>query len=358
LVYPHAPGPAAPGVIGRRLHAHLSQHLDVRLHDWDRLGTLRPEAGDVLLGHPHPVPGTVLRRSFDRPGWARRVIMCPYNGDLRQVAFLDPFVRRADNYLAITGRWWAQQVPRGPLAHWAPVMTPLDLALDCTDFPSVKTTFADPGRRRVLYVGHAGWQKNVGYLSRIALARPEWEFGWMGRGDPEDVPGVRAHGVLDTTSDEARRLVASYDIFLTVGAADANPMTVLEAMSWGLLPLCTPQSGYVDEPGVVNLPLDDLPGALAVLDHWQHAPEHELLDAQQANARRLSEHYTWDRFGDRVLEAITGPPLAAAPVGPAHRAWLRTVALGSPLAPWRGEGRRLAAAALRRSRHERGAPKV
>ena len=351
LVYPHGPGPAAPNVIGRRLHEHLSEHVDVRLHDWDRLGVVDPAAGDVLLGHPHPVPGTLFRRSFGRPGWARRIVLSPYNGDLRQVAFLDPFVRRADHYIAITGPWWAREVAHGPLAHWAPVMTPVDLALDRADFPQVKIGFAPPGHRRVLYVGHSGWQKNVGFLSRIALARPGWQFGWMGRGEPGAIPGFRAHGVLDTTSDAARRLVASYDIFLTVGAADANPMTVLEAMSWGLVPVCTPQSGYVDEPGVVNVPLDDLQGALAVLDRLQGAADRELIALQSHNARRLAEHYTWERFGHRVLETVTGPARAAEPVGAANRARLRAVALTSPLAPWRAEGRRLAAAALRRHRH-------
>jgi glycosyltransferase involved in cell wall biosynthesis len=350
LVYPHAPGPAAPGVIGRRLHEYLAKHMDVRLHDWDQLGAVRPAEGDVLIGHPHPLPGTVFRSSFRRPGWARRIVLCPYNGDLRQVAFLDPFVRRADHFLAITGRWWAEEVVRGPLAHWTPVMSPLDLAVDRDDFPMVKTAFAPAGRRRVLYVGHSGWQKNPGYLSQIARARPDWEFGWVGRGAAGDIPGFKAHGVVATASDEARRLVASYDIFLTVGAADANPMTVLEAMAWGLLPVCTPQSGYVGEPGVFNVPLDDLSGALAVLDRWQAAPEDDLVAAQRSNARRLADHYTWDRFGDRVLEAINGQPLAAGPVDAARRARLRAIALTSPLAPWRTEGRRLTLAVARRRR--------
>ena len=347
LVYPHGPGLAAPHVIGRRLAEHLARSYSVRLHDWVGTTAIQPGPGDVLLGHPHPMPGTTFRRSFRREGWARRFVLSPFNGDRRQVAFLDPFVRAADAYLAITGRYWAREVHRTTFAHWAPSMVQLDLALNREDFPTLIRSFAPPGRRRILYVGHSGWQKNVGYLSAIARACPEWEFGWIGSGRPSDIPGVVAHGIRDTGTAETRELVSTYDFFLTVGQADANPMTVLEAMSWGLIPFCTPQSGYIEEPGVVNVPLNDVPGAVAVLRRWQEAANSELAQAQDANAARLAEHYTWERFGEEVRRALEDEPRQCAPASRCGRLALATAATISPSGPLGPQGRRLALASLR-----------
>ena len=347
LVYPHGPGIAAPDVIGRLLREYLGRSHEVRSYDWHGSTAITPEPGDVLLGHPHPVPATTFRRSFRRPGWGRRLVLSPFNGDRRQVAFLDPFVRDSDAYLAITGKWWFDHLGDTSLAHWAPKVIRLDLAVDRVDFPRVKGDFAPPGRRRLLYIGHSGWQKNVSYLSEIAKARPGWEVGWIGRGDPEDVVGVTRHGLRDTAAGSTRELVATYDFMITVGRSDANPMSVLEAMAWGLVPVCTPQSGYVDEPGVVNVPLDDLPGALDVLDDLQAAPTARLVQARADNDQRLSEHFTWDRFGAEVERALDVNLPPARPIPPRQRLALAFAAATSPSGPLRGGGPRLLARGLR-----------
>lgn len=348
LVYPHGPGVATPHVIGRRLGEHLSRRHHVVLHDWEEIDAITPAPGDVLIGHPHPLPGTVFRRSFGRHGWSRRIVLSPFTNDARQVAFLDPFVRAADAYLAITGSYWFRQVDATPFAHWAPRMIHCDLAVDPVDFPLVKADFAPPGRRRVLYIGHTGWYKNVAYLSAIAQARPLWDFGWIGRGEPSEIPGFRHLGVRDTSTPETRELVASYDFLLTVGRADANPTTILEAMGWGLLPFCTPQSGYADEPGIINVPLDDVPAVLHVLEHWQQAPRAALVEAQKTNLARLAEHFSWERFGQQVEEALTAelPPTRA--IGTIRRLTLAATSATSPYGLLGGQGRRLAVSALRR----------
>jgi hypothetical protein len=218
----------------------------------------------------------------------------------------------------------------------------------------VKTCFAPRGRRRILYIGHSGWQKNVGYLSEIARARPDWHFGWIGRGAPSDIPGVEHLGFRDTSLPETRGLVATYDFLLTVGQGDANPMAVLEAMGWGLLPFCTPQSGYVDEPGIRNVPLDDVPGVLSVLERWQQAPDAELVAAQQVNLERLRQHYSWERFGEQVEHSLTSEwsPTGRSPV--MRRLGLAATAATSPYGPLGAQGRRLAVAALRRRMASRG----
>lgn len=347
LVYPHGRAASAPDVIGRRLGEYLSHRYHVILYNWDELSRIRPDRGDILIGHPHPLPGTIFRRSFSQRGWARRIVMSPFNGSSQQVAFLDRYVRCSDAYVAITGPWWFDRVPFTDLSHWAPHMVQLDLAVDRDVFPRVKHSFAPGGRRRLLYIGHAGWQKNVSYLSDIALARPQWDFAWLGPGREGDIKGVEHLGFRDTALEDTRKLIASFDFFVTLGRSDANPMTVLEAMAWGLLPFCTHQSGYVGVPGIVNLPLDDLEGALGILDHWQDVPETVLMEMQRANLDLLDTHYTWERFGRTVEQAIWRelPPTLALPIR--RRIELKVVTALSPYSIIHGEGRRMGSAAIR-----------
>jgi hypothetical protein len=75
-------------------------------------------------------------------------------------------------------------------------------------------------------------------------------------------------------------------------------------MAWGLIPICTPTSGYAGIPSIPNVPADDAAAAAAIVRQLLSANELELLAMQSANWRLLEEHYTWDRFAAQVVEAI------------------------------------------------------
>jgi glycosyltransferase involved in cell wall biosynthesis len=145
--------------------------------------------------------------------------------------------------------------------------------------------------------------KNTPYLSEIAELLPGTDFGWIG-GGPLSIRGFTPLGVIDFATPEGKSAVAQYDIMLTVGTADANPTTILEAMAWGLIPVCTPQSGYEKIPTLPNVPLSDARAAADVVRGLLQAPESELLAMQAANWKLLDEHYSWDRFAAQVIDAI------------------------------------------------------
>jgi glycosyltransferase involved in cell wall biosynthesis len=195
-------------------------------------------------------------------------------------------------------------------------MVHLDLAIDRHDYPALKKVFGAPGKRRILYVGHTDRYKNTPYLSEIAALVPEAEFAWIGHGS-RSIRGVTTLGTVEFDSQAGKDLVAHFDFMLTVGKADANPTTILEAMAWGLIPICTPTSGYQGIPSIPNVPLDDAPAAAAILRHLLAADESELVAMQSENWRQLDEHYTWDRFAAQVIAAIEStdsPPLLHEPL--------------------------------------------
>ncbi len=306
LVYPHGDRASAPDVIGRELGRHLGRDLEVVFHDWAgfELVPAAPEA--AIVGHAHPVPGTTFRRSVRRPGWGRRVLLQPFITKVPQVGYIAGVLPHVDRFLAITGRHWERVLPDSAFASIAPVFTQLDLAVDASAFPMLVTKTRPCGSRRILAIGRDVAVKNLAYLEEIAARRPEWDFARIGPKGPAR-SGIVHLGEMDFRDPVAQSVLASFDVLVNVGRADANPTTVLEAMAWGLVPVCTPQSGYEGYEGIVNIPLDDPVLAVAELDRLQDMPDPELAELRTANRRRIEEHYTWERFAAVVRTAIEDP---------------------------------------------------
>jgi glycosyltransferase involved in cell wall biosynthesis len=312
-LYPHDNNRiSTPDAIGCQLGRRLQAHYEVIYHDYTELGVIVPELGDVLLGHPHPDPRSLFRRSLNQDGWQRRLMLAPFeHRDFRRISFEDSLIERCDLILAITGSYWFQTIEDSLCSHWRPKMRHLDLAVDRSDFPLLKTSFGALGKRRVVYIGHTAGYKNTPFLSEIAARLPDMDFAWIGTGT-RPIPGLANLGFVDFASPVGKDLVAGFDFLLTVGDADANPTTILEAMSWGLIPICTPTSGYQDIPSIPNVPVDDAEAAAAVVRRLLSADESDLLAMQSANRKLLDDYFTWDRFADQVVDAIESsesPPL-------------------------------------------------
>ena len=331
LVYPHGSSIASPWSIGRVLAESLREHFDVEQYGWDEIRVIHPDPGDVLLGHPHPAPWTVFRRSSRKPGWQRIIALWPFKTEPAEVAFADPVIPRCDLNLAISGSYWFERLDGSLVSHWAPKMSRLDMAVDRRDFPVIKREFNPPGLRKFLYIGGRGWSKNTRYLEKIASVLPSDTISWIGLGR-RAIRGVNALGYCDFTESEARRIVADHDFMLTVGKADANPTTILEAMAWGLVPVCTPTSGYVGHPGIANVPLDDVAGSMDVMQHLQESPEVRLREMQIANWEALDTTYNWQRFAAQVLKAVLSDSSPAVlKEGFGRKIQLRARALTVPL---------------------------
>jgi glycosyltransferase involved in cell wall biosynthesis len=187
----------------------------------------------------------------------------------------------------------------------------------------MKKVWNRKGRRRFLYIGHTGAAKGTDFLCALAeasaAANTGMEFGWIGGGFLGSA-AIEALGAYDFHLEESRRMVAGYDFVIHCGRSDANPTTVLEAVSWGLVPVCTVESGYDARRGeewVVNIPLDDVEGAMRVLWRLNQMEEEELEGFVRRGRSALDRHFTWQRFGREVAEAIAGE----VPVRPREREW-------------------------------------
>jgi glycosyltransferase involved in cell wall biosynthesis len=307
LIYPCSSRINTPDVIGRKLFEALSAFYEVEVYNWDRIKVIPASPHEVLLGHWHPNPFTVFRMSAKRRGWNRVIAIAPFCPDPKgwSNAFARNTIIICDNYQAITGSAWFDKTNRSMFAHWLPIMEHLDLAVDRNDFPRLKFEFNPKRQRKILYIGNTVWAKNTGFLEELAVANPSVEIGWIG--SDRTLRGLKHHGVLDFTTENAKNVVRQYDFLITVGSADANPTTILEAMSWGLVPICSVESGYYEDPGIINVPIRSLKSAVKVIESVQQIDESKLLEMQMYNFDRLAVRFNWDRFCQQVIDEIERP---------------------------------------------------
>lgn len=304
FVYPRDPERhSSPYCIGNELGERLQRDYAVKFYDWRDRIAISPEPGDVLLGHPHRRAGTVFTQSLRNPLFSRRILLQPYAPDMRQNSYTDQSIDQCDLFLTITGGYWFKRIGESDFARWAPKMRHMDLAVNREHFPLIKQRFNPPGQRKFVYIGNTAHLKNTGYLTRLRAQCAGADIQWIGRGKRQ-ISGVPALGFADFSQPQARQLLQQFDFLITVGALDPNPTTILESMAWGLIPVCTPQSGYEDAPGIVNLPLDDVAGAQTVFDRLQKMDESSLLQIQAQGQAALTNHFNWDRFYAEVRDAI------------------------------------------------------
>ena len=183
------------------------------------------------------------------------------------------------------GRWrTADAWPHPGLCRW------MDLPVSPAVFPRTKKRIAPAGRRVFCFIGlYDDYQK--GHDIAVALCRlcPDFRFLALGckpigESNCEEFPSV------DNRSARFRRLAARADFLVSPARDDAQPGTVAECGSLGLLPIISETTGYV-----LSFPerlyLDDLGQCEAVLRRAQAAQVEEVEAWQALNARYVEEYH-------------------------------------------------------------------
>lgn len=324
FVYVHGNGIDTTTGIVREAVPRLRARHDVVVHSPNDPAVIHPKPGDILIGHPNRHGDCLFRRSFAQQGWARRIVFAPMShAVLTDAALIDNLVVDADLHLAITGQYWIDTIAQSPLSHWQHKTIRTPLGINRAHFPPIKSRFNSPGKRRFLCIGNADFLKGGDRLAALADANPDTHFGWIRTSDTrhclryeEDpaTPGIRRtmrasrlheYPVIDWRRPDGWRIMADYDFFILLSRSEALPCEVLEAASYGLVPVLTPHGGFAQDDWITHVPGDNIPAASAVIQNLQHAPEQDLLARQAAGRRRLDDTYTWDAVAAAIETALT-----------------------------------------------------
>ena len=291
----------------------------VRLYRYNEhvVAAMRP--GDIFIGEPVPQggygesraktddPGSITSRTIHEFPSERNYILMPYAHDEQYIGFLRELARSnaqaGGGAIFIGGKIWERDwETRSPLADVRSLRKGyLPMAIDTSEYPTVKKRFNPTGKRKYLYIGHTAWYKNTQELERIAARMPGYEFVHIGGGE---VRGWKKRSnFVALTREYLERLADEFDIFVTVSSADPQATTIMEQMCSGLAVACTPESGY-EYDMLTKLSMRDTEGNVEKLRALQTTDEAELL-ARAKDARHIVEqNHTWAQFTDRVLGFI------------------------------------------------------
>jgi len=303
LIYPHKNINRTPDVIGFKLYKFLSNHFKVVLYEWDSFEKINPISGDILLGHLHPNPFTIMHRSFFNKKWSKRFILQPFNGNKYNLLNIDKYIHFSDGYFAISGKYWINSMHKSPyFKHWCYKTIHLELAIDPKNFRFLKKSFNRIGSRRILYIGNDNKNKNLSYLNSLARTL-NINVDWIGNG-LNKYSNLRKLGYFDFALTSNLKILSGYDFLITVGKNDANPTTVLEAMSWGIIPICSETSGYISNDGVLLLSSDDIFEASNELKKYLNYSSSYLLSLQKNNISKIKKYFNWNIFLNKIFNQI------------------------------------------------------
>jgi glycosyltransferase involved in cell wall biosynthesis len=310
---PHIDHRNSPYTITRHLYQHLTTKYDqIHYYDWQHTGPIAPvNHHDTILAHPNYPPSTAARQLFraaEQIGCTNRNLIFPLHHKMPEINRpFDDLVQSAKNVFSITGRYWYDTLGQSALAHWAPKITRLDMAIDTTLYPHVKHHWSPNHNRQFVYIGADRPEKNLDLLADI-FSRCHYTlhtYGMIGNTRLLNLPNVHHHGYADTHAQFARDLCAFADVFLNTSRSDANPTTLLEAAAWGLVVACTPQSGYYGETSPFwGLNLENVQDNINLLQYAQTCPEDALRSQAKIQRKRIETDHTWDKFVNTITDKL------------------------------------------------------
>lgn len=306
LVYPvNFKKISAPWSMGNALYNYLSKKHEVKIYQWTSYEKITPNKGDILIGHTHPNPMTCFRRSLNDKNWKKKIILQPFNSDKLQASYIFKIINEVDSFIAITGDYWFKYIDKTIFKKWKKKMHRVDMAIDTNHYPPLKKKINKLKERKFLYIGNDykfnNYSKNTNFFQNIISSYPKGNFGSMGN---KRFVGATNYGWADFKKKKFQKIISTYDFLIMTSNHDANPTTILEAMSWGLIPVVTKECGYFKHKGIINIPLDNLKKTIDILDKLQNISEKKLLTISRYNQNNVKIKYSWKRINNIIYKNI------------------------------------------------------
>ena len=303
---PGVPNPLpAPGSITANLYRYLRRFVPVRLYDWDEMGQINCAAGDIILGHPHLDPQTLIQQTIaSAPQCRLTALIFPMHHAMPAISrFTLPLIAKVDKVFGIMGPYWRDTLDQSHFSPWKHKITSVDMAVDSKQYPFIKKSYNPPGRRGYLYIGNNRPEKGCDVLGATMKSLGQFPCGWIGGGP--DIPHMtRLASYASLTPDLVASLTDTYDFFVNTSVSDANPTTILEAMAWGFPVACTPESGYYNMPTITKLSTTDIEQNVKTLLDLQYAPEDHLRTLSIEGRHAVETSYSWERFCSAIWREV------------------------------------------------------
>jgi len=284
------------------------------LHEKNRI---KFKNNDIFLGHPH-FPQTNSIKSVTEYAIQSKVrpkklavitpLHCNTNVNTKHINeeylnHINNFFPKIDILFGIMGEYWWDQWDNSPYAHWKSKMVRLDMAINSKVYKKVKFKFNEKNQRKFLFIGANDPTKGISYLSELAKSFSYGTFGWIGSG--KDIKNVyKESDFRNLDSNFMKKIAMKYDFIISPSFGDANPTTILEAMSWGFPVVCTPQSGYYENSHRFNIDSSNIKTTINTLNHIQNLSEEDLINISNKARKDVETNYTWKKFTSSIIDSL------------------------------------------------------
>lgn len=318
LVFVYAGSPdeqrrQSPYSITRNLYSFFkNKGLDVVYKNWTDSGVgFQVDKNDIVLGHPAYDQSSIIQHIF-RSGQKckAKILIHPLHLNFVEDNLpFDDLWKSCDAGIAITGKYWYDVLEKSKFAHWKPKMTRIDMAVDHEIYKWYKKDigFRVEGTRELVYIGSSTHNKNLWYLTNIMRAMPTVKLNWFGGSSDHSLaklPNVTTTGWQELNDGVLKQICGSSDIFVNVSISDANPTSLIEAASLGLVIACTKESGYYNDQMVTTLPLDDVSEAVKIITELLLLPIPEMEKRSAYNRQEIEKKYNWNVFCNTVWSVV------------------------------------------------------
>ena len=82
----------------------LNKNYKIKTYTWTSLKKFILIKNDLLIGHCHSNPYTIFRRSVPNNNWYKKILVQPFNGDVKQMSHLYDIMPMCDDFIAICER--------------------------------------------------------------------------------------------------------------------------------------------------------------------------------------------------------------------------------------------------------------
>lgn len=294
---------SAPWTLGNNLYKYfISKNLKVKVYKWTSFEKIYPNENDILIGHAHPNPLTCFRRSMKSKKWKSINLLQPYNEDPYQMSYINNFINDCHNFFSITGDYWFDRIDQSIFKSWKSKMIQVNMGIERNHYPKLKYNFNKIKNRKFLYIGNDyefnNFAKNLNYLDKIINLYNHNFFGIAGN---KKINKSKFYGWLNFKDKKSLKIIENYDFYLIVSKNDANPTTILEAMSWGLIPISTKECGFYQNKGIINLPLNNVKKSVHILKNLQIKSEKYLINCQKLNYKKLNKDHNWNKICNKIF---------------------------------------------------------
>jgi hypothetical protein len=259
----------------------------------------RAHYDDILIGHV----GHWVKEAYQR-GFKHIVLFFPVNrwyptrqSDYFEAnATIEEQVKLCDLVIAQSGAVWRMtgDYPHPEKWRW------IDLGVDPAQFPLVKHTFAPPGKRKFFcFHLYDSEQKGADIAEQIIRAKPQDRFWWVS-GRQVRSANVHYRASINNTSLRFRQIAQDCDFVILPSREDAQAGTLVEAMSLGLLPMASYNSGYsLSFPTLIEPNCIDT--WLRAIDEVQQIDTCALYTAQNIMRHYLDTVHAWRLVEQQII---------------------------------------------------------